>query len=177
MERWNVFPCRGDRAGFYLLNKNRTSVKINSRCSWFDIGAFLAALEEAQFPLKFTDGLDLINFTYIAKGRMYGRYSDDTIEIDIRFARRQATIVDTFVHEVAHHIDSENDISSILTAERKLCGRYVHSYARGSDDEYLARGFELFYSHDPRRRRRLRLHCPHLYRVIQRLDRRYRKDQ
>lgn len=172
MEHWNVVKCRSDVANFFLLNKTKTLIRVSGRVG-IDIAEFLAALEDVGFPLKFTEGLSLVNFTIIPGGKYYGHYWGDVVTIDSRKKRRMRTLVETFVHEVAHHIDSEDDFSELLTRERKKKGHLLHKRAKGSDSEYWARGFERFYSVDPDDKRALRQTCPKLYRMILRLHKEF----
>lgn len=156
-----------------LKNKTRTVLKINSRAQ-FDVWDVLERLDRAKFPLSMVDGIPAINFTYLK--RMYGDYDYQTkvVRVDVRKSHRAATLAETIVHEVAHHLDRDDEIAEKLTGERKRQGRFIHRRARESDDEYFARGFERFYSGDPQKRVRLRSH-KRLYRAILSLDRKHKK--
>jgi len=176
MERWSVARCRsrsGDK--YYLANRNRTVVAITKRASKFDLELLLVKLREVGFPLRFTNGLQQINFVILNKGT-FGEYLDDELWVDVRRKHRIKTLVETFIHEVAHHLDNSRSrtISFALHSERKRRGQRIHAVARKSDDEYFARGFERFYSIDPHDKRDLRKNNPKLYREIARLHRQYK---
>jgi hypothetical protein len=176
MEKWSVAKCRSkDGDIYYLANRQRTVIKISKRNKNFDILKLLEKLEEVGFPLRFTNGIQQINFTILGKSD-FGWYLDDEVAIDVKRKRRLKTLVETFVHEVAHHIDFSRirTISYNLHSERKRKGRYIHSIASESDDEYFARGFERFYSLDPTQKSDLRKHNPKLYHEILRLHRQYK---
>ncbi len=174
MKRWKIVECqtrRGPR--YYLDNGSSTVVSFSRSAKKFDILALLRALDRVGFPLKYTEGIAQINF--VALRKYFGWYQDNEIWIDVRPKHRFKTIFETFVHEVAHHIDygADEAISKKLEAERNLRGRRIHCQAARSDDEYLARGFERFYSIRPGGKQDLRRHHPKLYRAISRLHREY----
>lgn len=176
MERWSVAKCRSrDGAKYYLANKSRTVITIAGRARNFDLERLLTQLREVGFPLRFTNGLQQINFSILEKGT-FGEYVDDEIWVDVRKKHRFKTLVETFVHEVAHHVDCTpvRTVSYELHNERKRRGQRIHNVAQRSDDEYFARGFERFYSIDPQDKRDLRKNNPRLYREISRLHRRYK---
>jgi hypothetical protein len=175
MERWSVAKCRSkDGTRYYLANRARTIITITKRTKSFDIMKLMEKLQKVNFPLRFTKGIESINFS-ILDSNTYGEYGDDEVWVDVRKKRRLRTIVETFVHEVAHHVDymRTTTLSGALHNERKRRGQYIHKIAAEDDEEYFARGFERFYSLDPRKKQALREHNPKLYRVIQRLHREY----
>jgi len=172
MELWNVAVCkRNDEADYYLLNRSRTPIKFTTKVP-FSMGEFLAALENVGFPIRFTNGLELIRFRRIKN--LFGLYGDNIVEIGAKPKRSSRVYIETFIHEVAHHVDSEEDISRDLDDERKSRGKHLHhDQASADNSEYFARGFERFYSPDPDDRKRLRKNNPKLYRTILRLHRKY----
>jgi hypothetical protein len=173
VEGWNIGHDGKD--GWVLMNKTETVWQVNRRCG-LNNAELLSRLEAIGFPLAYTEGLKRIRFTYL-KPKVYGLYGDDEIDIDVRKGRDLRLVVETFVHEVAHHIDSEDDISGELTHERKMRGKHIrHRTALTSDAEYFARGFERFYSEDPKDKRELRHHNPKLYAAILKLHRRYSEE-
>ncbi len=175
MERWSIAECTTNKQPeYYLANGSQTVLAFSRSAKKFDVFAFLRGLEQVGFPVKYTEGISQVNFTVLKK--YYGWYEDNEIWVDVCRRRRSRTILATFVHEVAHHIDygADEAISKQLTAERCRRGRRIHSQAGRGDDEYLARGFERFYSFRPRDRQDLRRHHPKLYRTIVALDRKYR---
>lgn len=177
MERWSVAKCRSrDGTRYYLANRARTVISITRRTKSFDITKLMDALQKVNFPLRFTKGLEEIHFTILDKNT-YGGYEDDEVWVDVRKVRRIRTILETFIHEVAHHVDylRTSTLSESLHRERKRRGQYIHRIAAEDDEEYFARGFERFYSLDPRKKQALRLKNPKLYRVIERLHREHRR--
>lgn len=176
MESWSrkLVRCRSrEGASYYLKNQNTTSVKISRKFRSFDILKIFKKLEEIEFPFRYTNGLVQINFTHL---RDYGEYFDGVIWIDIRKGRRFKTLIETVIHEIAHHVDAnkDNKYSCSLHKERKRRGKHVHSFAKHSDEEYFARGFERFYSMNPQDKIKLKKNNPQLYRSISALHERYR---
>ena len=178
MERWRIAECRSKSSKkYYLANRSRTVVKISARAKNFDVQSFLKELQKIKFPIRFTNNIQTITFSILGK-RTFGLYCDDEIWIDVRKKHRMKTLVETFVHEVAHHVDlsgAHNSLDPKLKHERKMKGKYIHTIARQSDDEYFARGFERFYAINPKYKKRLRQRNPRLYRAIEQLHRKYRQ--
>lgn len=177
MERWSIIVCDDGRGGMelYLHNRSRTPIRVG-RGVRIDVPHFLSELRRVEFPLAFTEGIELIQFRKI-KG-CFGQYDDGVIDIGFKPRRKMKVILETFVHEVAHHLDFDREmgVSKALDGERRLRGRYLeHAEARRDTEEYFARGFEKFYSGDASLKRRLRERNPRLYRLISRLHRKYRR--
>jgi hypothetical protein len=171
MENWNVMVCkRNEKGDYYLLNKNNTLIRFTTQVP-FNMGEFLSALEDVHFPLEFTTGIDRIRFRRMKD--CYGTYDNNSIEIGVKKHRPMKIYVSTFIHEVAHHIDSEEDYSEPLDDERKVRGKFIHEIAQDDTSEYFARGFEDFYSSDPKVKSRMKKKNPKLYRTIQKLHRKY----
>ena len=177
MERWRVARCRSrGGARYFLANRGRTQIAITRRSKNFDILKLMEALQKVGFPLRYMRGLEQINFTIMPKNT-YGEYGLDEIWVDIRKKRRLRTLLETFVHEVAHHVDymRKTTLDHALHQERKRRGQHIHRLAKQDDEEYFARGFERFYSLDPGKRATLKRKNPRLYRVINRLHREHRR--
>jgi hypothetical protein len=174
MENWTLVSRR-NRGGpqFYLNNRSKTLVWLGHGAKSFDPHALFAKLEEVKFPLKYIKGMKKITFKTLKK-TYFGEYWDGEIWIDSRKKHRMSTLVDTFVHEVAHFLDEEYYLSHRLTAERKRKGKAVHTYAMKSDEEYFARGFERFYSLNPDKKKKLKKRNPELYKKIAALHRHHR---
>lgn len=172
MDLWNVAVCkRNDEADFYLMNRNRTPIKFTTHVP-FNMGEFLSILEDVKFPLKYTNGIELVQFRRMKNA--YGMYYDNVVEMGAKPKRSMRMYIETFIHEVAHHIDSENDYSHDLGDERRRRGRSLgHDEATKSNAEYFARGFERFYSPNPDDRKKLRQKNPKLFRTIARIHRKY----
>lgn len=179
MENWKVAICdphRNEGAQFFLLNNSKTLVKVNRR-SRFDPQTLFKRLSDLRFPFKYTEGLDLIHFTFFQERyNAMGDYWDGKIRINISQSCIDS-ILETFMHEVGHHVDEkEGQISSFLKEERKKRAKHLHEkFSANNEDEYLATGFEKFYAEDFADRRQLRKNNPLLYRTIQMLHRDYKR--
>lgn len=174
MERWKVVARRRG-SPLRLLNNNKTQIWVSPRASQFDLDKFLSKLQEIGFPLKYTRGLQNINFTILYGKRTFGQYEDGEVWVDVRKKHRTKTLVETFVHEVAHHLDNNDELSKGLGRERCYRAVHIHKIARESNGEYWARGFERFYSTDSRDRKDLKLFNPRLYKRIRALHNRYKR--
>lgn len=169
-----VALCR-TRTGpqYYLTNRSRTLIKINPRLKNFSLENVMVGLQELGIPFKYTDGLDVICFT-IMTGTDRGWYEDGVIYIDVSAVSRDL-VIDTFVHELGHHVDEQEDVSAGMTIERRL--RYKHlrdPYSRKDNYEYVAVGFQKFYSGDHSDRQNMRKHNPRLYRALSDLHEQYK---
>ena len=176
MEHWNVAlcdPAKNDGAKLFLLNRSKTLVSVHKRLR-FDPIILFKRLEAVRFPVKYTEGLERIHFTIIP-GTTAGYYIDNKIWVDVSQASIDSTM-ETFMHEVGHHVDEEECVAPFLHDERMKRSKHLHEiFSTRSDDEYLALGFEKFYSENPINKRELRKRNPLLYRTIQLLNRDYRK--
>lgn len=125
-------------------------------------------------PFKYTDGLDLIYFTFL-RG-LHGDYVDDRIRICANDETKKV-MAKVFVHELGHHVDEQEDISGdeAIIAEKRERAKYIDdSYAKKNVVEYVAVGFETFYCGTNEEKRRLRKKNPRLYAAIRRCHRKYR---
>ena len=180
MEKWNVAECdpkHNEGAQFFLMNRTKTLVKVNRRLH-YDPQTLFSRLRDVRFPFKYTEGLDIINFTIIpSKSDCVGYYFDSKIWIDVS-QEGIDRVFSTFVHEIGHHVDDrEGDVSQFLREERLKRAKHLHeNFSRRSDDEYLATGFEKFYSEDFSERRLLKRMNPLLYHTIQVLHRDYKRN-
>jgi hypothetical protein len=174
MEHWNIAALDRPegKCQYFLMNKCSTLVRV-SRNVHIDLGMVMSTMERLNVPLGFTEGLERINFT-ILTGPARGWYVNDEIWIDCSRLYRDEAIA-TFVHELGHHIDDREAISDLLHEERKRRGRMLRGgrEAGRSTSEYVAVGFEKFYSVDPRERISLHSRNPELYRAINRAHRKY----
>lgn len=175
MERWKAVARRRG-SPLRLLNNNGTQIWVAHRAKRFDLNRLLGHLEAVGFPLRYTRGIHTINFTILGKN-CFGQYDDGEVWVDVRKKHRMKTLVETFVHEVAHHLDldSDSNLSKPFSKERRYRGAHIHTIARKSNDEYWARGFERYYSTDPRDRSDLKLYNPHLYKSIRKLHLQYKR--
>lgn len=141
-----------------------------------DITWLMSRMEELGVPPSYTWDLDEIYFTRLA-GRNHGDYCNNKIRLSVD--KESWSMVDrTLVHELAHHIDDQEDITGddALIKERKLKGRHMaDSYARKNVGEYLAVGFEVYYVGTRKERGVMRAKNPVLYHTISRIHKRYRK--
>ena len=176
MEHWNYALCNprdNDGAKLFLLNRSKTLVTVHKRLKYDPVQLF-KRLESVNFPFRFTDGLEKIHFTIIPKSTA-GYYVDNKIWVDVS-QNGLDWAFETFIHEVGHHVDEEEAVASFLHDERLKRSKYMHEiFSKRSDDEYLATGFEWFYSENHERKRALRKRTPLLYRAIQMLHRDYHR--
>jgi hypothetical protein len=174
MERWIAAVCQSRaEKQYFLANRSRTLVKINRKLRNFSLEQLLLCLQELEFPLKYTDGLDRITFTTMT-GPSRGYYEDDCIMIDVSRVSSD-WVTSTFIHEVGHHVDEHEIASDGMELERKRRHQYLNDpYSKQDDSEYLAVGFEKFYSGDRSDRSRMRKYNPKLFRSIKRLHDQYK---
>jgi hypothetical protein len=174
MKYWNVAICdpkKNDGAGLFLVNKSETLVTVNNRLD-FDPLALFAELDKLNFPMSYTEGLEHIHFSKL-RGNLCGYYDDNKIYVHVSKVSSVNTL-QTFIHEVAHHVEEKEGIASFLHEEKIKRSKYIdESFSSRKDDEYLALGFERYYSVDPQRRRELKKRNPLLYKTIQLLHRDY----
>lgn len=180
MEHWNLAVCRTRRGEqYYLTNRSRTMIKIRKRLRFSPVELFVR-MQELGVPLRYTLGLDEVYFT-VLRGESVGWHFDGKIIVDVSSQWTLDDLVKTLIHELGHHVDEQEDISSHghLTVERiKSVKLLAEKRTNTNDDaEYLAAGFEEYYAGGPKGRRSLRRHHPRLYWTISRIDRIYRSDR
>lgn len=169
---WNtIYHSDGELT---LINASDTLLSFNSKSKGkVDMAALLAKLEEANVPLSYTKGVHEIQFTLMPG--LHGDYFDGKIRLSC-MNQSLPIIAQTFVHELAHHVDEVEDISSSddLMKEKKRKAKHIDdSYASKNIAEYIAVGFEVFYFGGEEERKKLRECNPKLYRTISRLHRKY----
>lgn len=173
MEHWNVAAVKGGKkdAQYVLLNKSTTRIRVNPRVH-VDLGQIMSEIEKLGVPLKYSEGLEQINFS-ILTGDARGWWRGDEIWVDAsRMYKEEA--VTTLTHELGHHMDDREGLSDELHDERKKKGKSLgNKEARKDTEEYVAIGFEKFYSPDPRDRRHLRKRNPQLYNTIMKMHKKY----
>jgi hypothetical protein len=174
MNHWNLAACdpaKNDGASWFLRNRSSTQVSVSKR-THFDPVKFFQRLDKIKFPLKYSEGLERISFTVLT-GDAGGYYMDNRIWVDI--SQNQIDhVVEIFTHEIGHHVEEQEAISTFLHEERMKKAKHLHSkFSEKSDDEYMAIGFEKYYTEDPATRRELRKKNPLLYKTIQYLHREY----
>lgn len=174
MYSWNVEET--ETGEYILLNRSRTVIRLSEH-SFIDLAEILSKIEEADVPISFTDGLKEIYFTILGEydeGRhLAGDYKDGVIRISTHAISR-SDIPQTFVHELAHHVDIEYDISlkKKIIEEKPKAARFMPDrYARKDISEYVACGFEVFYFGTREQRGTFRKSNPRLYNVISYLHR------
>lgn len=174
MESWNVITCKDPDGDFVLLNKSRTLIRFSLRVQP-DIAVLMSEMEEAGVPFTFTEGVKKIYFTHLPDGT-HGDYNSGNIRLSCGHISRE-TYASTLVHELAHHLDEEEDISgreSIIVEKRKKARFMTDKYARKNIGEYIAVGFEVYYFGTRIERAKMRKRNPRLYNVIKYLHRKYR---
>jgi hypothetical protein len=135
----------------------------------------MSKMEEARIPFSYTEGVEQIYFTLL-RGRTHGDYSDGTIRLSCGHESRD-TYASTLVHELAHHLDEEEDISgrdSIIIEKRSQARHLSDNYAQKNIGEYVAVGFEVYYFGSRDEKIRMRRKNPRLWNVIKYIHRKYR---
>ena len=138
-------------------------IKKNKLIPFGVVTGLLSKMEEIDFPISYTDGLEEINFTYLKYG-LEGDYCCYDKRVRVGCNKKMIDrIHQIFVHEVGHHIDEQEGFSDtqMLKDEYDLApgilsadfGLHFDPEPGGLDgderySEYFALGFELFYSHD-----------------------------
>lgn len=171
MESWNVI--RDDEGDYILLNIDKTPIRLSKRAN-VDLPLLMAKMEEANVPVAYTAELQDIYFT-ILTGPNAGDYDHDgKIRVSCSSAAGWA-IERTFIHEIAHHVDDNEDVSSRpeIMAEKKTKAKHLDSYAKKNSSEYVAIGFEIYYFGDKVERTRMRKKCKRLYWAIRTLHKKY----
>lgn len=171
MPSWNVEWVRAKE--YVLLNCECTPILL-SQSSKPDLSWLMSRMEELRIPISYTKNLEKIIFTKIPRGH-HGDYQGDIIRLAAD--KKTAPILDkVFVHELAHHVDDHEDISSddLLIKEKKVASKYMDdAYARKNTSEYLAVGFEVYYLGTKEEKKKLRAKNPRLYRAIAALHRKF----
>lgn len=171
MGSWNVAHIK--KGEYELLNDTATLISFSPKAAP-DISWLLSRMEEIGVPISYTRDLKNIYFTYL-KGGDHGDYCNHRIRISCD--KRTREIMDkVFIHEIAHHVDDMEDITSddMLMREKKLKGKHMaDSYARKNVGEYFAVGFEVYYFGTVKEKKTMRTKNPYLYKKIQSLHRKF----
>lgn len=134
----------------------------------------MSRMEELEIPIAYTRNLEKIIFTKIPKGH-HGDYQGDVIRLAAD--KKTTPILDkVFVHELAHHVDDHEDLSSddLLIQEKKVAAKHMSdTYAKKNTSEYLAVGFEVYYLGTKEEKKKMRDKNPRLYRTIAVLHRKF----
>jgi hypothetical protein len=160
--RWRLRKLPG-RGRYRLLTAFCPKVSVNRKSRTFDVHQLMRRLDRAGVPPAYTDWLNNIRFTNLlgdAKGLHW------TGEMSVELGRHET--MSTFIHELGHNVDELLDISSdgsVVREHERRRGLCDDKYARGSVQEHVAVGFQLFYE-SPEMRAELRRMHPCLYRKI-----------
>lgn len=172
MPSWNVSHVKGRE--FELLNGSATAVRC-SKSAKPDIPKLLTRMEELGVPASYTVGLSEIYFTRLPG--THGDYLDCRIRLSTD-SRTLELIDKVFVHELGHHIDDMEDVTSSddLKHEKKTRSKHMSDgYARKNVSEYFAVGFEIYYCGTIEEKRKMKKKNPVLFRTISRLHRRFKR--
>lgn len=177
MESWNVEPTGITDEPYYFRNSSQTIISFSKRTS-FDISILLVKMEERGVPFAYTEKLKELRFT-ILKGSIVGNYGKGLIHLSPQGwgPGSDESMCQTFIHELGHHIDEQEAISSDLKIikEKKTCAKHLpDSYGTKNIDEYIAVGFEVFYFGSNKDKKKLRKKNKHLYKRIMQAHRKYR---
>ena len=171
MPSWNVEWVKAKE--YVLLNGDCTPVRL-SPASKPDISWLMSRMEELGVPVAYTKDLEEICFTRIPGGD-HGDYLSGRIRIagDLK---TQPIMDKVFVHELAHHVDDQEDVTSDerLTKEKRRAAKHMaDTYAKKNTGEYLAVGFEVYYLGTKEEKKKMRSKNPRLYRTIAELHRKF----
>jgi hypothetical protein len=155
---------------FFLRNTSQTWIRVSKRVPGFNPQLLLRQLNRVKFPIAYVEGLERIHLTGLGPNTR-GLYLDNEVWVDVK--RHSKDMLATFVHEVAHHLDDLAEISPGLAEERRRRYRHLDDHNARRKSEYLAIGFERFYSGYPEDRRVMRRRNPKLYRTIMKLHRNF----
>lgn len=176
MGSWNVVWVKARE--YELLNGSQTAVYL-SRTSKFPVAQLMSRMEELGVPVAYSGNLKEVIFTRSLPSRTGTRNHGDYVNSRIRMASGRDTVdvMDrVFVHELAHHVDDQEDVTGdgLLEDERKRRWKHMPDrYARKNAGEYLAVGFEYFYCGTEEERAQMKRKNPRLYRTIASLHRRF----
>ena len=172
---WNV-ACQDDDSSYVLLNRSRTSIVCHRRIS-LDIGWLMSRMEEIGLPLAYTEELEEIKFTVLRERRLQGDYLDGRIRVHCGIDHRRS-LDRILVHEIAHHVDSIEDISGRDRIEKEWTSRakfLPDGWAKQNPLEYVAIGFESYYLGTREERATMQRRNPRLLAAIKYVDSKYRK--
>lgn len=169
MRSWDLIQT-GSK--FFLDNGDETPIRKSRTCR-IDIPALCQRMEDLGVPFAYTQGLLDVYLTRHLPG-IHGDYIDGKM----RLVASQPDLERTFIHELAHHVDDMVELTDdgLLSKERRTRGKHmVDPYAKHSDQEYLAVGFEVYYCGTVKERKKMRAKNPLLFSTIRRLHRRYKR--
>lgn len=156
---WNI-EFSGNE--LFLINDASTKIRKHKGVPFGVITDVLSKMEELQFPIEYTNGIEEIYFTYL-RNNLEGDYFDGKIRIGCN-NKYLKTIHSTLIHEIGHHVDFNESISScesIKSEWKKNGSLFVH---RDMEDEwkgpgeYFAIGFENYYMGEPFSKEHKNLH-------------------
>lgn len=173
--KWNI--RKDKKKGHLKLHSAYIRTAKNVDLEKSGLRSALKKLDERSVPKSYTAKLDEIYLTYL-KNDTLGLYSDCCITLScckVAIGSMERTLI----HEIGHHIDYMNDISSSneLYEEWELCHPYVYvdDEPFNSDKyitEYVALGFEKYYFGDIKDMVRT---TPVLFKEINKIHNKYRK--
>ena len=173
MISWNVISVK--KKEYALMNGCQTPINCSPSSSP-DISWLMSRMEELGVPIAYTEDLVEIYFTKLPGGD-HGDYSSGRIRLAAD--KKTRDILDkVFVHELAHHLDDQEDVTSddILCKEKKLKAKHMpDAYAKKNVGEYLAVGFEVYYLGSKKEKTKMRKMNPRLFKTIASLHRRFNR--
>lgn len=168
-----MWKIRKHKDGFFILkNKTKTFITKHKQIEKKLIYDVINKLNELNVPLGYSDGVKLIRFTYLKSG-LEGDYCNGFIRISCNNAYKD-TLHTTMIHELAHHVDFQNGIyekKNIKKEWKKKRNRFVHINIRKEPCEYVAIGFEKFYTE----KKLLKKEHIELYKEINKIHRKYKR--
>jgi hypothetical protein len=170
MFSWNVLFVDDDK--FELINGHLTLVTFGKKVNMIRevkdmfIARLMSEMEDAQVPIAYSSGLREVTFTRMTKD--VGEYLNGVIRVSTtKEGMRNAAKI--LVHELAHHVDFSEDITSDerLVREKTKKAKFMSDgYSRKDVGEYWACGNEVFYFGDEKAKKKLRKKNPYLFKKI-----------
>lgn len=165
---WSIVKSNGI---YCLNNSTRTTIRKHKQVEFSFVEDVISKLNEINFPLKYSEGIKEIYFTYL-KSYLEGDYCEGHIRIACNNAYKHKIYL-TLVHEIGHHIDFKEGIyknKKIVEEWNKKKNSFVHINIDKEPSEYVAIGFEKFYCN----KKYLQKHHLALYNVIKNTEKKYK---
>jgi hypothetical protein len=163
-------------ATLLLRNSSSTLIRFSQNVSP-DVERLMHDMKLADVPFSFTEGLSEIYFTVLKQvdGEIVaGDYIDGRIRLSC--GRHQIPLHHVLVHELGHHVDEIEGISSrpkVMDEKRRRAHRLGRDQATEDVAEYIAIGFEVFYFGGRGAKAQLMRDNPRLYNVLRYIHRKY----
>jgi len=177
---WRLFP-KGERS---FILRSDTTVSVRSKSLIPAVKGLFEMLDATGVPELMSTGLSRIYFSQICSyfgEDVYGFWrgaprSDISVQIDehgdvprnrSRVSSNVVRPIHTLVHELGHHIDYRDGLTSRHIVEEKVrVSHRFHRHATKNVAEYIAFGFENFYFENIMSKSKMRTLMPRLFKLI-----------